>query len=167
VEEEEPLVTIQELARATNEWCLAQGVAPANGQAGERITERNIRYYRARGILDAPGAGAGDRRRGFSSKHAGQLRALRVLQARAVPLAEIARQIAGRTVEELQALTEGELRRLRGGDGAAIPAASAANENWQVTAVGADYLLISRRGRPVSEEQRAQVAAALGVASMT
>ncbi len=160
--QEEPLVTIQELARATNEWCLANGVAPANGQAGERITERNIRYYRARGILDAPGAGAGDRRRGFSAKHAGQLRALRVLQARAVPLAEIARQIAGRPVEELQALTDAGLGRLRG-DANAMTATSAIHENWQVTTVGADYLLISRRGRAVSEEQRAQVAAALGV----
>ncbi len=162
--QEDPLVTVQELARATNEWCLAHGVAPANGQAGERITERNIRYYRARGILDAPGAGAGDRRRGFSSKHAGQLRALRVLQARAVPLAEIARQIAGRPVEELQALTDAELRRLRG-DATAMTAANALSENWQVTPLGADYLLISRRGRPVSEEQRAQVAAALGVSA--
>jgi DNA-binding transcriptional MerR regulator len=157
------LVTVQELADATNRWCLENGVVPANGQAGERITERNIRYYRARGIIDPPGAGAGEKRRGFSEKHAGQLRALRLLQARSLPLEEIGQQLRGRSIEELRRLEEEELRRMRGGP--AAMAAGAAQENWQVTAVGGEYLLISRRGRVLTEEQRSQIAAALGVAS--
>ena len=155
------LVSVRELAEAINRWCLENGIAPANGQAGERITERNIRYYRARGILDAPGAGSGEKRRGFSQKHAGQLRALRLLQARSLPLEEIGKQIRGRSLEELERIEETELRRLRGGPSPVT--AGAAQESWQVTAVGAEYLLISRRGRVLTEDQRAQIAAALGV----
>ncbi len=156
-----PLVTVQELADRINHWCVAHGIAPANGQAGEHITERNIRYYRARGILDAPGVGPGGKRRGFSAKHESQLRALRLLQARSLPLAEIGRQLRGRSLDELRRLEEEELLRLRGGHPG--QGSHAARENWQVTAVSADYLLISRRGRVVTEEQRAQVCAALGV----
>ena len=158
-----PLVTAQQLAEATNRWCLEHGGVPANGQAGERITVRNIRYYRARGILDAPGAGSGEKRRGFSEKHAGQLRALRLLQARSLPLEEIGQQLRGRSLEELRRLEEEELRRLRGG--AAAIGSHAAQENWQVTSVGGEYLLISRRGRILTAEQRMQIAAALNVAS--
>ncbi len=157
------LVTVQELAEATNRWCKEHGVVPASGQAGERITERNIRYYRARGILDAPGAGAGEKRRGFSEKHAGQLRALRLLQARSVPLEEIGKQLRGRSVEELRRIEEEELRRMRGGD--APMSAGTVPENWQITAVGGEYLLISRRGQIPTEEQRARIAATLGVAT--
>ncbi len=157
------LITVRELAEATNRWCLEHHIVPANGQAGERITERNIRYYRARGILDAPGAGAGEKRRGFSEKHAGQLRALRLLQARALPLEEIGKQLRGRSLEELRQLEEAELHRLE--DGPAAMDSTTAQENWQVTAVGAEYLLISRRGRALTAEQRSQIAAALGVAA--
>jgi DNA-binding transcriptional MerR regulator len=159
-----PFVTVRELAATANRWCLKHGIAPANGQAGERITERNIRYYRARGILDAPGTGAGEKRRGFSEKHAGQLRALRLLQARGLPLEEISQQLRGRSLEELRQLEEEELRRHRCGDPPPPIGAGPAQENWLVTAVGAEYLLISRRGRILSEAQRAQIAETLGVA---
>jgi DNA-binding transcriptional MerR regulator len=155
------LVSIQELADGVNRWCFEHGVVPASGQAGERITERNIRFYRARGILDPPGSGTGEKRRGFSEKHACQLRAVRLLQARGVALEQIEERLRGRSLEELQEFEREELRKLNGA-GAAI-AGGSAQENWLVTSIGGEYLLVSRRSRPVTDEQRRQIAAALGV----
>ena len=157
----EELVSIQQLADGVNRWCFEHGVVPANGQAGERITERNIRFYRARGILDSPGSGTGEKRRGFSEKHTGQLRAVRLLQARGVALEQIAERLRGLSLEQLQEFEREELRKLNGA-GAAI-AGGSAQENWLVTSIGGEYLLVSRRGRPVSDEQRRLIAVALGV----
>ncbi len=159
------LVSIQALADATNQWCQEQGILPANGQAGERITERNIRFYRARGLLDAPGAGDDvGKRRGFSEKHAYQLRVIRLLQSRAMPLDQIREQLRGQGTEALQEMERQELRRLHGsGTGAAAIMGHAVQENWQVSAVSSEFLLVSRRGRLLTEEQRRAVAAALGV----
>ncbi len=159
------LVSIQALADATNQWCQENGVLPANGKAGERITERNIRFYRARGLLDAPGAGDDvGKRRGFSEKHAYQLRIIRLLQARALPLDQIQAQLRGQEMEALQEMERRELRRIHGAaNGPAAVLGRAAQENWQVTAVSSEFLLVSRRGRLLTEEQRRAVAAALGV----
>ena len=157
----EPLVSIDELADSINRWCAEHGIIPTNGQTGERITERNIRYYRARGLLDAPGSGTGAQRRGFSKKHAAQLRSIRLLQARSLPLEQIQEQLREKSLDELQELESQELRKLNGA-GAAIMG-GAAQEHWQVTAVGGEYLVVSRRGRSLSDEQRRQVATALGV----
>ncbi len=167
------LVSIQALADATNQWCREHGVLPANGQAGQQITERNIRFYRARGLLDAPGAGDDvGKRRGFSEKHAYQLRVIRLLQARSVPLEDIREQVRARSLETLQELERQELRKLHDGagvvggtTGAATILGQAAQENWQVTSVSSEFLLVSRRGRPLTEEQRRSVAAVLGVAA--
>ena len=155
-----PLVSILELADAINRWCAEHGIMPTNGQTGERVTERNIRYYRARGLLDPPGGG--EQRRGFSEKHAAQLRSIRLLQARSVPLEQIQEQLRDKSLDELREIEHQELRKLNGA-GAAIMG-GAAQEHWQVTAVGGEYLVISRRGRSLTDEQRRQVAAALGVA---
>ena len=159
------LVSIQALADATNQWCQENGILPSNGQAGERITERNIRFYRARGLLDAPGAGDDvGKRRGFSEKHAYQLRIIRLLQARSLPLGQIREQLRGQETEALQEMERQELRRIHGvGSGPAAVMGHAVQENWQVTAVSSEFLLVSRRGRAVTEEQRRAVAAALGV----
>ena len=155
------LVSIQDLADSINKWCFEHGITPTNGQAGERITERNIRYYRARGLLDAPGSGAGEKRRGFSEKHACQLRVIRLLQARSLPLEQVQAQLQDRSLEQLQELEREELRKLNGA-GASI-AGGAAQEHWLITAVGGEFLLVSRRGRSISDDQRRQVAVALGV----
>ena len=157
-----PLVSIEELADATNRWCVEHGITPANGQTGEKITERNIRYYRARGLLDPPGSGTGEHKRGFSEKHAAQLRAIRLLQARPLPLEQIQELVAGRSLEELLELERLELRKING-SGAAI-LSGALQENWQLTVIGGEYLIVSRRGRTLGEEQRRQVATVLGVA---
>lgn len=50
-------------------------MVPANGQAGERITLRTIRYYRAVGLPDPPQAGGGQ---GFTEKHRLQLVVVRI-----------------------------------------------------------------------------------------
>ena len=157
------LISIQALADAVNQWCFDHGVIPTNGQAGERITERNIRFYRTRGMVDAPGSGTGEHKRGFSEKHAAQLRAIRLLQARSVPLEGIHAQLEGRTLEELQELERTELRRINTA-GLAL-AGGTAQENWHVTALGGEYLLVSRRGRGINDEQRRQIAALLGIRS--
>ncbi len=156
------LVSIEQLADSINRWCSEHGIIPTNGQTGERVTERNIRYYRARGLLDPPGTGTGEQRRGFSEKHAAQLRGIRLLQARSLPLEQIQAQLGGRSLDELQEIERQELRKLNGA-GAAIMG-GAAQEHWQVTAVGGEFLVVSRRGRSLTDEQRRQVAAALGVA---
>ena len=155
------LISIRELADSINKWCYEHGITPTNGQAGERITERIIRYYRARGMLDAPGSESGEKRRGFSAKHACQLRVIRLLQARSQALEEIEEQLRGRSLEQLQEVEREELRKLNGS--AAAIAGGAAQEHWLITAVGGEFLLVSRRGRSISDEQRRQVAAALGV----
>ena len=156
------LMSIDELADSINRWCAEHGIVPANGQAGERITERNIRYYRTRGLLDPPGSGTGEHKRGFSEKHAAQLKAVRLLQARPLPLEQIQAQLTGRSLDELQELERQEMRKLNGASAAIM--GGAAQEHWQVTAVGGEFLLVARRGRSISDEQRRQVAAALGVA---
>lgn len=155
------LISIQELADSVNKWCYEHGIVPTNGQAGERITERIIRYYRARGMLDAPGSETGEKRRGFSEKHACQLRVIRLLQARSQALEEIEGQLRGRSLEQLQEVEREELRKLNGA-GASI-VGGAAQEHWLITSIGGEYLLVSRRGRSISDEQRRQVATVLGV----
>lgn len=156
-----PLVSIEELAETVNRWCIEHGISPANGQSGDRITERNIRYYRTRGLLDAPGSGTGEHKRGFSDKHAAQLRAIRLLQARPMPLEQIQVQLAGRTLEELQELERQELRKINGTSTTILNPGTP--ESWLVTLVGGEFALISRRGRGISDEQRRQIAAVLGV----
>ncbi|MBV9126958.1 MAG: MerR family transcriptional regulator [Verrucomicrobia bacterium] len=106
------IYSIQELADSVNAWCADHGVLPANGQASSELNERNIRYYRVRGLLDAPGSGLpheGAARRGFTEKHAAQLRVIRLLQARGLPLERIQQEVAGRSPEELRTLERREL----------------------------------------------------------
>ena len=155
------LVSIKELADGVNQWCFDHGVIPTNGQAGEKITERNIRFYRTRGLLDAPGSETGEHKRGFSAKHIAQLHVIRLLQARSQPLEQIRAALENRSLAELQEVERAELRRLN--DAGVALAVGSAHETWQITSVGGEYLVVSRRGRSISDEQRRQIAAVLGV----
>ena len=162
-------ISISDLADLVNQWCDERQVAPANGQAGERITERNIRYYRSRGLLDAPGGDDIGRKRGFTEKHFLQLKAIRLLQARGLPLDQIQARIQGRGQEELRALERMELRSLAndGGDGngagdlAGAELLPGEGERWGVSALGTEFFLVSRRGRTLTGAQRKIVAAVL------
>lgn len=191
------LWSIQEVTELINEWCEVNHVAPANGQAAEQLTERNVRYYRTRGLLDAPGVSGRNGplgRRGFTEKHAAQLKAIRLLQARGLPLHHIEEQLRGRSLEELQTLERQELRKpgtpaggsvnghgldsfgsllaasVNGGNGSSLDAASTpatpppartGQENWLVSALCDDFLLVSRGGRTISDDQRRLMVALL------
>ncbi len=226
------IVSIHALAENVNRWCEEHGIQPVNGQSAAQLNDRNIRYYRVRGLLDAPGSGApaGAARRGFTEKHVAQLRAIRLLQSRGLPLDRIQEAIAGLSLEELRAFERRELGKpplavTNSGNGAApsrraggsllaslgapspaaptngenggsgptsrtsasgydhgdyrgyetpLPAAetsatappsaaavAAGQENWLVTAVGEEFLLVARRGQQISDEQRRLIAALL------
>jgi DNA-binding transcriptional MerR regulator len=164
-----PTISISDLADLVNQWCDERQVTPANGQAGERITERNIRYYRSRGLLDAPGGDDIGRKRGFTEKHFLQLKAIRLLQARGLPLDQIQARIQGRGLDELRALERVELRMLAddGRDGAGAGEFTGAEllpgegERWGVSALGSEFFLVSRRGRTLNGAQRKMIAAVL------
>lgn len=198
--------SIGELVAAVNRWCEEHDIAPASGQAAERLTERNVRYYRTRGLLDAPGGGGGgegtsgargggekDGRRGFTEKHAAQLRLIRLFQARGLPLEHIRDQLRGRSVEDLHAMERRELGQPelplpagvgpgaeaatattvahggsvngQGGGGPMTPVAAAVigpgQEQWLVSSLGDDFLLVSRHGQAISDEQRRLIVALL------
>src|SRR5450755_629473 len=93
--------SIEELAKAVNDWCEEHGIVPASGQAGESVSERSIRYYRTAGLLDAPESGGGA---GFSEKHFLQLVAIRILQSQGVPLSRIRELLFGRSIRELRTI---------------------------------------------------------------
>src|SRR5215475_3508569 len=93
------MLSAEELAESVNDWCQKHRVEPASGQAGERMTVRNIRYYRALGLLDPPTANG---HHGFGEKHRLQLVAIRLLQAQGLPLQRIQELLFGRTLRELE-----------------------------------------------------------------
>lgn len=148
--------TVEELARQVNEWCDRHDVAPASGQAGERMTERNVRYYRTLGLLDAPLSGGGT---GYGEKHRLQLIAIRLLQAQGLPLSRVRELLLGRTVEELQRIETQGLDELKAVEVTAFrPSAS---EAWAVTPLDGEFLLVSRRGRGVAADVRERLLAVL------
>ncbi len=164
------LYSIGELSDMVNRWCDENQVAPANGQAGEKITERNIRYYRSRGLIDPPGSDELGRKRGFTERHLLQLKAIRLLQARGLPLDQIQAKIEGRSSEDLRTLERIELRLLRGvgPEHGAMPTGispaeifGAEGERWGVSSLTPEFLLVSRRGRTLSNVQRRMIAAVL------
>jgi DNA-binding transcriptional MerR regulator len=125
------------------------------------VTERNIRFYRTIGLLDAP-ATAG---RGFGEKHFLQLVAIRLLQAQGLPLRRIRELLFGRTVAELREVQKRGLAEARSLTPAArfsaATAAAGSDELWRVTALDDDFLLVSRRGTSLSIPQREAVLRAL------
>ena len=147
-----------------------------------------MRYYRTRGLLDAPGGEGGrgrdrDGRRGFTEKHAAQLRLIRLFQARGLPLEHIHEQLRDRPVEALHAMERRELGQpelpmaapaatsaFEGGNPATALAPNSAGplattvpaeEHWLVSPLGEDFLLVSRRGQAISDEQRRLIIALL------
>jgi DNA-binding transcriptional MerR regulator len=139
----EKLLTLTELAAAVNRWCADHGVVPANGQAADELSERNIRFYRTAGLVDAPLAGGGQ---GYGEKHELQLTGIRLLQAEGLPLRRIRELLFGRTVDELR-----EIRSRGAADWRQRLAARAAAPGpaalWAAHELDSEFLLISRRGR--------------------
>src|SRR5262245_58157071 len=137
------------LAEAVNGWCEAHGVSPANGQAGEQMTVRNIRYYRTLGLIDPPALGGGQ---GFGEKHRLQLVAIRLLQAQGLPLSRIQELLFGRSIEDLKQIEKKGLAEIEAaGFNGFRPAL---NESWSVAPLNEEFMLVSRRGRKLSAEVR-------------
>ena len=152
----ETLWSVEQLANVVNEWCDEHGIAPVSGQAGERITERNIRYYRTLGLLDPPLLGGGQ---GFGERHRLQLVALRLLQAQGLPLIRIRELLFGRTTEELKQIETRGLAEVQATPG--IRFRPALHESWAVTPLDDEFLIVSRRGRGVPAETRQRLLAVL------
>lgn len=146
------MFSAEQLADTVNAWCDQHRVHPANGQAGDRITERNIRYYRTLGLLDPPLVGGGQ---GFSEKHRLQLVAIRLLQAQGLPLNRIRELLFGRTLDELRRIERQGLQEWSEGEMAGFRPTP--NESWGVSVLSEEWLFVSRRGRRLSAEMRDQL----------
>lgn len=148
------MLSLLELADAVNDWCSEHEIEPANGQAGETVTERNIRFYRTMGLVDAPEGGV------YGEKHLLQLSAIRLLQAQGVPLRRIRDLLYGRSVAELR-----EIRRRGVAESEAAinanPFPTSGDEVWRMIPLDEDFLIVSRRGATLSPDRRAAVLRAL------
>jgi DNA-binding transcriptional MerR regulator len=150
--------TVSELAEQVNGWCEEHGISPANGQAGEVVTERNIRFYRTTGLLDAPEGGG----HGFGEKHLLQLIAIRLLQAQGLPLRRIRELLYGRSLADLRQIQRrGLAERRRSSPGLVALSPPGGEEVWRVIPLDDDFSLISRRGSTLSAAQRAAIIAAI------
>jgi DNA-binding transcriptional MerR regulator len=141
--------SLTELAASVNAWCEEHRVVPVSGQAAERISERNIRFYRTVGLVDAPESGGG---RGYGEKHRLQVIAVRILQARGMPLRNIRELLQGRSIEDLRRVEKQgleELRRMTTEPKALPNCLPESGENWSVAPLGPDFLLIAPSGRPI------------------
>jgi len=145
--------SIPDLAEAVNAWCREHGIAPSNGQAAEDLSERSLRYYRTIGLLDAPESGGG---RGYGEKHLLQLIAVRLLQARGLPLRRIRELLQTRTVEDLRRIRAEGLAEWEEAAGTPWPAPRV-DESWRMIPVSPDYLLLSRKNQPLSPESLAAI----------
>jgi len=146
----------ERLAQLVNQWCADHQVFPANGQAGEQMSVRNIRYYRTLGLLDPPEVGGGQ---GFGEKHRLQLVALRLLQAQGLPLSRIQQLLFGRSLDELKEIEERGLAELEQSPVSAFRPGG--DENWNVMPLNDEFMLVSRRGRAVGADLRQRLLAVL------
>ena len=144
------------LAESVNQWCNDHQVFPANGQAGEQMSVRNIRYYRTLGLLDPPEVGGGQ---GFGEKHRLQLIAIRLLQAQGLPLSRIQQLLFGRSQDELKEI---EARGLAELEQAPVTAfRPGGDESWNMMPLNDEFMLVSRRGKAIGADLRQRLLAVL------
>src|SRR5262249_41924882 len=133
-------MSLEELALSVQSWCSKHEVVPINGQAADEITERNIRYYRTIGLLDAP---LGNYTKRFTEKHRLQLIAIRVFQTQGLPLRKIRDELYGKSLADLKAI---ERQVSRGKEGFGLTPAFAptpGSESWTVTPLDQEFMLVS------------------------
>jgi len=151
--------SLEELAQSVQQWCAEHKLQPANGQVAEAVSERNIRYYRSLGLLDAaPGAYL----RSFTEKQRLQLIAIRIFQSQGFPLRRIHEQLYGKSEAELL-----EFVSKAGGQLEKVPApfeAVAPAEHWGVVPLTDDLLIVSRQGRSLPAHLIRRLQAALAEA---
>ena len=137
--------TLEELAQAVQHWCEEHQVIPANGQAAEEITERNIRYYRTLGFLDPP---VGNYVKTFTEKHRLQLIAIRLYQAQGLPLRKIRDELYGKSLEDLVAMEKQVDKQGKQAIPITVPLqAPVASESWSVVPLTEEFLLVSRQNK--------------------
>jgi DNA-binding transcriptional MerR regulator len=147
--------SLEELSRQINAWCEENGVAPASGQAGDVVSERNIRYYRTLGLIDAPEGG------GYGEKHLLQLTAVRLLQAQGLPLRRIRELLFGRSLQGLREIRRRGLVEAQRAAAAFRVTLPVKDELWRAIPLDEDFLLVSRSGTPLTPAQREGVLLAL------
>lgn len=156
-----PDFSLNELAEAVNAWCQEAGLTPANGQVGESLTERNIRYYRTTGLMDAPVSGGG---RGYTEKHLLQLTGIRLLQAQGLPLRRIRELLFGRSLAELREVRDrgrAEARAQRTSSPSGLTLVP--GEAWQLVPLSSDLALLHKGQIQISPEKLRQIQALLSV----
>jgi len=147
--------SLEVLSGQVNAWCDEHGIAPVSGQAGQSVSERNIRYYRTLGLVDAPEGG------GYGEKHLLQIIALRLLQAQGLPLRRIRELLYGRSLEELREVRRRGLAEASRATASVRVMMPVADELWRAIPLDEDFLLVSRRGTPLTPPQREAVLVAL------
>ena len=145
------LFSINDLAARVNAWCAEHRIEPANGQSGDQVSERNIRFYRTAGLVDAPASGGA----GYGEKHFLQLTDMRLLQAQGIPLRRIRELLFGRTTAELREIQRRGVAEAKGAAAARTPM-PAGDELWRMLPLNEDFLIVSRRGRqfPLNNARR-------------
>jgi DNA-binding transcriptional MerR regulator len=139
--------SIGELVDAVNGWCDEHGVVPVSNQAGERLTERNVRFYRTIGLVDAPESGGGQ---GYSEKHKLQLMAVRLLQGQGLPLRRIRDLLLGRSISDLRLIEKQGLAEHKR-EAQPTTFRPMPGEDWRMTPLDSEFLLVSRQNRPLPE----------------
>lgn len=143
--------TVEELAAAVEAWCRENEIQPANGQASVAISPRNVRYYRSLGLLDAADADS-VAASPYGEKHFLQLVAIRLLQAKGLPLTRIQQLLMGRSLDDLRRVKRDGLREATAHAAPAV-ALAPQGESWRVAPIDRDWLLVSRDGSAPTAEQ--------------
>ena len=151
----DPTFSLQQLSGLVNQWCEEHEILPASGQAGEFVSERNIRYYRTLGLVDPPeGVGYGE-------KHRLQLIAIRLLQAQGLPLRRIRDLLYGRSLSDLREIQKRGIVEAKKAASATRIVMPVGDELWRAIPIDEDFLLFSRRGTSLTSDQLEAVRRAL------
>jgi DNA-binding transcriptional MerR regulator len=150
--------SLEELVAAVNDWCEAHAVLPANGQASEKLTPRNVHYYRSLGMVDAPTAG-GASPAAFRDRQRLQLIAIRLLQAQGQSLKRIRALLFGRSDAELREVERRGLAEWTATE-KTVPRLGR-RERWESIPLGEDFVLLCRDGSAPDDATLQRISALL------
>ena len=99
-------LSLDELSREVGRWLEEKALleAQADGRVAAAPDGRTVRYYGTLGLVDRPTIV--DREARYGRRHVLQLVAVKALQARGLPLAEIQARLYGRSNSELETLLQ-------------------------------------------------------------
>lgn len=141
--------SLETLVGRAHAWCAAHRVNPPSGQPGQQLTVRTARYYRALGLLDGP---AGPPKAGYGRRHFLQLCAVRILQAKGLPLDRIQTLLYARPDSDLERILESASSGPSSAPG--FDPAPGRMESWQALPITPDILLVLRNGARLTPAQR-------------